>query len=326
MTTFQPPAHGISVIIPVYQSEPILPELVRRITLALSTEDLQYEIILVNDGSSDGSWSAIEKVAASCSHVRAIDLMRNFGQHNALLCGIRAARFEVIVTMDDDLQHSPEEILNLVRKLNEGYDVVYGTPQKEQHGFLRSLASRVTKIALQKTMGADTARNVSSFRAFRSPLRQAFMNYQSPVVSIDVLLTWGARRFAAISIPHKPRHAGSSTYTFRKLVLHALNLITGFSTWPLQLASVMGFVMTLFGLGILGFVVVRYLIQGDVVPGFPFLASVLAIFSGAQLFALGIIGEYLARIYARMLERPPYVIRESIESGEPKQPNKTGAI
>ncbi|HJX93941.1 MAG TPA: glycosyltransferase family 2 protein [Pyrinomonadaceae bacterium] len=326
MTILEPQAPTVSIIIPVYQSEPILPELVRRINQALNNENLQYEIILVNDGSSDGSWTAIEKVASNTRHVRAIDLMRNFGQHNALLCGIRAARFDVIVTMDDDLQHSPEEIINLIRKLNEGYDVVYGTPQKEQHGFLRSLASRVTKMALQKTMGAATAQKVSSFRAFRAPLREAFVNYQSPVVSIDVLLTWGATRFAAIPIPHKPRHAGASTYTFRKLVLHALNLITGFSTWPLQLASVMGFVMTLFGFVILGFVFVRYLIQGDVVPGFPFLASVLAIFSGAQLFALGIIGEYLARIYARMLERPAYVIRESIHAKEREQVNKASTV
>jgi glycosyltransferase involved in cell wall biosynthesis len=316
MTILESQPHDVSVIVPVYQSESILPELVRRITQALSIEDLQYEIILVNDGSSDSSWSAIEKVASNCPHVRAIDLMRNFGQHNALLCGIRAARFDVIVTMDDDLQHSPEQIINLIRKLDEGYHVVYGTPQKERHGFLRTLASRATKMALQKTMGAGTAQKVSSFRAFRAPLREAFVDFKSPVVSIDVLLTWGATRFAAIPIPHEPRLSGNSTYTFRKLVLHALNLITGFSTWPLQVASVMGFVMTLFGLGILGFVLVRYLVQGDVVPGFPFLASILAIFSGAQLFALGIIGEYLARIFARMMERPAYVIRASIQGEE----------
>src|SRR5687767_2796573 len=245
------PTTTISVVIPVYKSEAIIPELVRRITNTLNAENVPYEIILVNDGSTDGSWNAMEKAAAEFSQVRAIDLMRNFGQHNALLCGIRAARYDVIVTMDDDLQHPPEEIMNLIRKLGEGYDVVYGRPYKDQHGSLRTLASQATKIALQKTMGAATARNVTSFRAFRTELRGAFDTYKSPLVFIDVLLTWGAARFVAIPIAHQPRLAGNSTYTFRKLVLHALNLIAGFSTWPLQLASIIGFVMTVFGLGIL---------------------------------------------------------------------------
>jgi len=301
---------SISVVIAVYRSEPIVPELVRKLTTTLNAENIPYEIILVNDGSPDGSWLAIQRAAADYSQVRAINLMRNFGQHNALLCGIRAARYDVIVTMDDDLQHPPEEIMRLVRKLDEGYDVVYGTPEKDRHSPLRNLASQATKMALQKTMGAATARNVTSFRAFPTRLRDAFDDYRSPMVFVDVLLTWGGGRFVAIPISHQQRHIGTSTYTFRKLVLHAVNLITGFSTWPLQLASVMGFLMTLFGLGILVWVLVRYLLDGDIVPGFPFLASVIAIFSGAQLFALGIMGEYLARMYARSIERPPYVVRE----------------
>ncbi len=238
-----------------------------------------------------------------------INLMRNYGQHNALLCGIRAARYEVIVTMDDDLQHPPEEIPKLLDKLAEGYDVVYGTPQKEQHGFWRDMASQVTKLALQNAMGSETACNVSAFRAFRTRVRDAFANYQGPFVSIDVLLTWGTTRFAAVPVRHDPRRMGVSNYTFRKLVTHAFNMMTGFSVLPLQLASLIGFAFTLFGLGVLVYVIGRYLIQGGSVPGFPFLASVVAIFSGAQLFALGIIGEYLARMYFRMMERPTYTVR-----------------
>jgi undecaprenyl-phosphate 4-deoxy-4-formamido-L-arabinose transferase len=236
--------------------------------------------------------------------------MRNYGQHNTLLCGIRQARYEVIVTMDDDLQHPPEEIPNLLAKLAEGYDVVYGTPQQEQHGFWRDVASQVTKLALQSTMGAETARNVSAFRAFRTRLRDAFANYQGPFVSIDVLLTWGTTRFAAIPVHHDPRRVGRSNYTFVRLVTHALNMMTGFSTWPLQLASLIGFAFTLFGLGVLVYVIGRYLIEGGSIAGFPFLASIIAIFSGAQLFALGIIGEYLARMHFRMMERPAYSVRE----------------
>jgi hypothetical protein len=161
-------------------------------------------------------------------------------------------------------------------------------------------------------MSAQTARNVSAFRAFRSQLRDAFANYQGPFVSVDVLLTWGTTRFAAVPTQHHPRQAGASNYTFRKLVVHALNMMTGFSTLPLQIASVMGFGLTLFGVGVLVYVLGRYLLQGSPVAGFPFLASIVAVFSGAQLFALGIIGEYLARMHFRLMDRPAYAVRETI--------------
>jgi undecaprenyl-phosphate 4-deoxy-4-formamido-L-arabinose transferase len=275
-------------------------------------QGLSYEIVLVNDGSRDASWNAVATLADQFPEVRGVDLMRNFGQHNALLCGIRSAQGKIIVTLDDDLQNPPEEIPRLLAKLDEGYDVAYGTPEREQHGLLRDMASRITKIALQNAMGADTARNVSAFRAFRTRLRMAFATYQSPFVSIDVLLTWGTTRFAALKVRHDPRYRGVSNYTVRKLITHALNLMTGFTTLPLQVASMLGFALTLFGIGILFYVIGRYFISGGAVPGFPFLASIIAIFSGAQLFSLGIIGEYLARMHFRMMERPPYVESERV--------------
>jgi hypothetical protein len=190
--------------------------------------------------------------------------------------------------------------------------VVYGTPLREQHGFWRDLASRLTKLTLQAAMGADTASNVSAFRAFRSRLREGFARYEGPFVSIDVLLTWGTRRFSAVRVRHDPRRIGVSTYSFRKLLTHSLNMAIGFSTLPLQLASLTGFISTIFGVGVLVYVIGRYLIQGGGVPGFPFLASALAIFSGAQLFALGIIGEYLARMHFRMMQRPTYMVRHDV--------------
>ena len=234
--------------------------------------------------------------------------MRNYGQHNALLCGIRAAGYEVIVTMDDDLQHPPEEIPKLLTRLDSGFDVVYGAPEDEQNGFLRALASRITRLALRTAVGADVARNVSAFRVFRTQLREAFGSYHSSFVSIDVLLTWATTHFTATTVVFKPRHSGSSNYTFTKLVRHALDMMTGFSTAPLQLASLIGFTFTLFGIGVFFYVVGRYCLEGSV-PGFPFLASIIAIFSGAQLFALGVMGEYLARMHFRTMNRPAYVIR-----------------
>jgi undecaprenyl-phosphate 4-deoxy-4-formamido-L-arabinose transferase len=300
---------SLSIVVPVYNSEDSLSELQAQLAQILPKISDTYEIILVNDGSRDRSWDIICQLAGECSWVHGLQLMRNFGQHNALLCGIRAARYDVVVTMDDDLQNPPEEIGKLLAKLDEGFDMVYGKPQKEQHGIWRDLASQVTKIALQGAMGAETARNVSAFRAFRTPIRAAFANYQGPFPSIDVLLTWGTTRFSAVEVRHNPRRFGVSNYTFRKLVIHALNMMTGFSVLPLQVASLVGFIFTMFGFLVFIYVIGRYLIQGGVVPGFAFLASIIAIFSGAQLFALGIMGEYLARMHFRLMERPSYVVR-----------------
>lgn len=302
---------NISVIVPVYNSEFSLPELVLRLHPVLESLAADYELILVDDGSRDRSWEVIFQLAQEYPWIRGINLMRNYGQHNSLLCGIRTAKHEVIITMDDDLQHPPEEIPKLLEKLAEGYDVVYGAPVKDQHSLWRNIASQATRLALQSVMGAETARNASAFRAFRTHVRDAFADYQSPSVSIDVLLSWGTTRFAAIPVRHDQRRVGASTYTSRKLASHALDMMTGFSTWPLRLASLVGFGFMFFGFGVFMYVFGRYLIEGGSVPGFPFLASIIAIFSGAQLFALGIIGEYLARMHFRSMGRPCSLIRNT---------------
>jgi glycosyltransferase involved in cell wall biosynthesis len=220
---------GISVIVPVYRSETLLPELIQRLGNVLGALSPNYELILVNDCSPDRSWEVICQLQQERAWIRGINLMRNYGQHNALLCGIRAARYDVIVTMDDDLQHPPEEIPKLLEKLAGGYDVVYGTPEQEQHGLGRDFASWMTKLALQNVMGAEIARKVSAFRVFRAQVAKAFAHYEGSFVSIDVLLTWGTNRFASAAVIHRPREQGTSGYTFRKLMTHAMNMMTGFS-------------------------------------------------------------------------------------------------
>lgn len=303
---------NVSVIVPVYNSALTLNELTFRISEVLCTVVDQFEIILINDGSNDESWQVICKLAEQHKNIHGVDLTRNYGQHNALLCGIRFAKHQSIVTIDDDLQNPPDEIPKLLGKLSEGFDVVYGKPQKEQHSMLRAMASRVTKLALSSSMGIDVADNVSAFRAFRTGLRNAVDNYRGPFVNIDVLLTWATTRFTYVYVRHDVREFGKSNYTFRKLVIHALNMMTGFSILPLQISSIIGFSMTLFGFFVLVYVLGRFVMQGGVVPGFSFLASIITIFSGAQLLALGIIGEYLSRMHFRTMDRPSYTIRSEI--------------
>jgi glycosyltransferase involved in cell wall biosynthesis len=302
---------SLSVVVPVYNASGSLGTLAERVASALSNWD--YELVFVNDGSSDDSWERVVDAARSDRRVRGIDLARNYGQHNALLAGIRAARGGTIVTIDDDLQNPPEEIPKLLAKLDEGYDVVYGSATERQHGILRALATRMTKSSLKMAVGSDIATQVSAFRVFRTELRDAFSDFQGPYVSIDALLGWGTARFAAIPVQHDARAAGSSNYGFVKLATHALNVLTGFTTRPLRIATLIGIGFTFVGFGILVLVVARYFIQGNSVPGFAFLASIIAIFSGAQLLTLGIIGEYLARVHVRVMDRPPYAIREELD-------------
>ncbi|MCC6146854.1 MAG: glycosyltransferase family 2 protein [Anaerolineaceae bacterium] len=301
----------ISVVIPIYNSAPVLKELVQRLQSVLGDISSAYEIILVNDGSRDESWSVIKNICTEFQEVKGIDLMRNYGQHNALLCGIRAARYDVIITMDDDLQHPPEEIPALVEKLAEGFDVVYGFPRKLPHSIWRNIFSRLTKRTLAMVMGIKTVREISAFRAFRKDLRKAFDHYSSPGVIIDALLSWGTTNFTSIPVDEKPREQGTSNYNFLKLASQGLLVLTGFSTIPLRFASWFGFFIMLVGFFIFAYVVIIYFALGSI-PGFPFLASIISIFSGAQLFSLGIFGEYLARIFDRSIERPTYKISRTV--------------
>jgi undecaprenyl-phosphate 4-deoxy-4-formamido-L-arabinose transferase len=301
------PRMNLSIVVPVYKGETLIESLVLQLSKTLPTFAKKYEVILVNDGSPDNSWLLIQRLARKYKWVRGICMMRNYGQHNATLCGIRAARHEVVITMDQDLQHPPEEIPLLLEKLEEGYDVVYGSPKKLPQGFWRNLMTAGIKWILAKVIGLPSVRNVSAFRAFRTSLREAFANFQSPALIIDVLLSWGTTRFTSVcvNIPS----AEHTNYNFTMLIRAAMLILIGYSTLPLRFASWVGFGMTLFGLGVFVYVLVVYFTAGSL-PGFPFLASIIALFSGAQLFALGIFGEYLARMFDRSMDRPPYVIQE----------------
>lgn len=303
----------VSVVVPVYNSEGTLSELVSRLCQTLGNLS-QIEIILINDGSRDSSWEVIKKLASESDFVRGIDLGKNYGQHNALLAGIRSARYPVIVTLDDDLQNPPEEIPKLLAALTPEVDVVYGARPKEQHGWSRNLASRLVKLSLTYFLGAKTASKSSAFRAFRTSLRDGFQDYQCDFISIDVLLSWVTNRFSFVIVSHQARKVGRSNYSPWKLYRHALNMLTGFTTLPLQLATAIGLFFTLFGMCVLGYVLFNYFLSGNRVPGFAFLASLVSIFSGATLFSIGILGEYLARMYSRTIQRPPYSVRAVAEA------------
>jgi undecaprenyl-phosphate 4-deoxy-4-formamido-L-arabinose transferase len=301
---------GISVVVPVFSGSSTLDELVVRLHGSLQTLG-PYEIILVDDGSPDHSWQVISRLSTAFAEVIGIRMGRNYGQHAALLAGVRAARYSLVVTLDDDLQNPPEEIPRLISYLDEkDLDVVYGVPERVEQNLSRRLAGRLTRRVLQSSLNDPDMRNFSSFRVFRTRLREAYSGELGVGVSLDALLTWGSSSFGSLPVRHAARRSGSSNYTLLRLLRFAADTATGYTAWPLQAASVLGFVTAAIGACVLVFVVGRRLLTGESVPGFPFLAATIAIFSGAQLLTLGVMGEYLARMHFRLMRKPTFVIAE----------------
>lgn len=304
----------ISVVIPVYRSANTLPELTLRLNRVLQTLDQAYEIILVNDGSPDESWEKIKELQKQNSVITGIHLMRNYGQHSALAAGIREARGHLIVTLDDDLQTPPEELPKLLNKLEEGFDLVYGVRSAEKHGTFRNCCSRLGKLLLARLLGVPVATSISSYKAFRSELRELLVRHEGPVVFLDALLCYGTTRIGTVVVEHRVRPNGVSGYSFSKLIRHYANMTTSFSQFPLKLASLIGIVTMLMGLALFIFVLVVYWTKGVPVPGFTFVAASITLFSGIQFFILGIMGEYLARMHQNLIGMPPYVVREAVGS------------
>jgi glycosyltransferase involved in cell wall biosynthesis len=307
-----PYVERLSVVIPAFNSAASLDELIDRLTAVLPTCAATSEIILVDDGSADDSWVRVQALSERSPLVRGIALSKNYGQHNALLAGIRAAHCQVVVTMDDDLQHRPEEIPRLLQALGPDIDLVYGQARAEEHGLVRNLASRFSKLAMGLTLGWASASKVSAFRAFRSTLIGAFNDVRDPYVNLDVMLSWSTDRIASITVEMDVRRHGTSNYSSRSLVRHGLNMVTGFSAVPLRMVAWLGFGMAAFGTVLVAYVLGRLLLTGESVPGFPFLASIIAVFAGATLISLGVIGEYLGRMHFRSMGQPAYWVRENV--------------
>jgi len=300
----------ISVVIPTYNSALSLCELHRRLidTLSWIAAD-QYQIIFVDDKSSDKTWHTIEKLAANNQNTKGIKLRENCGQHNALLCGIRESNGSIIITMDDDLQYPPEEIPLLMESINGGSDLVYGAPVTEQRSKRRRLSGKIAKSAIAAiSFDQQRSKDISSFRAFRAELRDAFSMYKGAETNLDALLSWGTKGYTVVNINHRQRVHGKSGYSPYKLFKHFINQTASFSTRPLRAATIIGLSLSGLGLALLAFLIATWIFQGSVVPGFLFLASAICIFNGAQLLSLGIMGEYVSRIYTRTLGMPSYII------------------
>jgi undecaprenyl-phosphate 4-deoxy-4-formamido-L-arabinose transferase len=299
----------ISVVVPVYRSTATLEELVERLRRVLAPLAASYEIILVDDASPDQSWAVVQRLQRRYpEHVIGVQLTRNFGQHNALMCGFRHARGEVVVTMDDDLQHPPEDIPTLWEKLRtRDLDLVYGRFEVKRHASWRNLGSRTLAAIGRLAMKSDF--RISPFRIIRQPLVQSILTYALNFTFVDGLLAWNTQRIGEVAVHHRPRVHGRSGYSLRKLLLLSINLLTNFTLLPLQAISACGALAA--GLGFVAscYYLAHYLFTQTAVQGYTSVILAVLILGGLQLLALGIMGEYVGRLHMNVNRKPQYVER-----------------
>lgn len=307
--TGKKPEMDLSIVVPVYNSEATLSTLLERLTQVISSLTQSYEIILVDDGSRDASWQVIQTLRQTYgNHLVAVQLMRNYGQHNTLMCGLGIARGEYVVTMDDDLQNPPEEIPKMLAHIKKhGLDLVYGCPNTRNHAAWRNVGSNIV-WHFYRTVFRNPV-TPTPFRIMRHQLAQSVMFYDLNFTYLDGLLAWCTSRIAGVEVEHHPRAQGSSGYSLGKLLSLALNLYTNFSLIPLQMVSALGFVTATSGFLVGIYYLFQYLASSIVVPGFASTIIAILILGGAQLLALGVIGEYLGRLHLNVNRKPQYVIR-----------------
>ena len=304
----------LSVVVPVYNSEQSIGELTERLqkTLKMLVDD-RYEIILINDGSRDQSWKVLQEFATADDKLTAINLTRNFGQHNAIMCGFSHATGTFIVTIDDDLQIPPEEISKLYRKIQEGYDVVYGTYKKKNHSRFRNLGSEFVQLIYRKTFNMHIT--ITSFRIIRQEIIRFMLSYEKSFTYIDGLLCWYSNNMNTVIVEHHKRGRGESGYSLSKLILLALNMLTNFSIVPLQIASLTGVVFAFTGFSFGLYFLLKKLIFGIAVSGFASTFVAITIFAAVQLLTIGMLGEYIGRIHINVSKRPQFAIREIVNGG-----------
>jgi undecaprenyl-phosphate 4-deoxy-4-formamido-L-arabinose transferase len=301
---------SVSVLVPVLNGEQTIGELVTRMRSVLNEYGREHEIILIDDGSTDGSWEIMDELARTDSGVVAIGLSRNFGQHNALLCGIRAARMDVIVTIDDDLQLPPSEVPLLLDALQPGVDLVYGRAQHYRHGVFRRASMVVLKFLLECWFRVPFARQTTSFRAFRTSLRDSFDESPGREFSLDALLVASTRNVTSVVVRHDPSPTERSRHTLGTLMRHVTDSIAGSSFAPLFFASVVGAVTL--AAGLIGAAVWLVAMVAGVDPSpWWIVASVVGVLWGLTLLALGLLGNYAARLLIRSSSRRVYAVARS---------------
>lgn len=304
----------LTVVIPVYRAEGCLTELHRRLIASLESVVDTFEIIFVEDSGGDDSWKIIEQLARNDKRVRGIKLSRNFGQQAATMCGMAQSRGHWVATIDDDLEQSPEDIVSLLAKAEEGFSLVYGVFPRRSHSWWRNVTSNVVR-RLFKLAIPQLNFSYTSFRLIEGDIARALCQFESPFPFIDGYLSWLTSNYATVVSEHSSRHHGKSNYTFKKLLGLTVNCFVTFSDLPLRMASWLGILSFLIGMIWISIIVLMKLLGEIQVSGFASLMAGIILFGGLQLLILGIFGEYLARINFKTSRKPLYLIgKATVES------------
>ncbi|MFA5161098.1 MAG: glycosyltransferase [Elusimicrobiales bacterium] len=298
----------VSAVVPVYNEAQNIEELHSRLKKTLGAAGWRYEIVYIDDGSRDASLSLLKPLSGE--ETRVVELTRNFGQHAAVMAGFAAARGRIVVTLDADLQNPPEEIPKLVAKIDEGYDSVGGWRQNRDDSWLRKIPSRILNKMSAQLFGVALKDYGCMLRAYRREVVDEVVKCPELTTYIPALANSFARRVTEIPVEHAARTRGQSKYNFLKLLRLNFDLMTGFSLLPIQLVGIAGITVALFGLGFAAFLFVRRIVLGAEAEGVFTLFAILFTFVGFQIFALGVLGEYIGRIYQEVRRRPRYVVRQ----------------
>lgn len=306
----------VSIVVPIYNEAPNIPVLHERLAAVLDALQRTVEVWYIDDGSSDDSLALLRQIAERDARIGVIELARNAGQHAAVLAGFAACRGAVVVTLDADLQNPPEEIPRLLEAADAGNDVVGTWRENRDDPFLRRLASALVNRATSATVGVNMRDYGCMLRAYRREIVEQIVECDERSLFIPALANTLARRTTEIEVAHAARAAGRSKYKIGKLMRLGFDLMTGFSLLPIQLVSLVGILVALAGIGFGAFLFVRRLFVGPEVEGVFTLFAILFVFLGILILAVGLVGEYIGRIYLEVRHRPAYRIRAVHRQGD----------
>jgi glycosyltransferase involved in cell wall biosynthesis len=301
-----------SVVVPVFDEEGNVEALAARVLGTMETLDATFELLFVDDGSSDRTPEILRKLASGDPRIRVVRFTRNYGQEAAVEALYLNARGRWLIQIDGDLQHPPEEIPRLIAKKDEGYDVVYGVRRQRQDALFRVAASRAMQWTMRSMMEIELPDDVSTFRLMSAPIARLVAALPERRKFFSALLVWSGARIGTVDVAHAPRHAGSTHYGITKLLNHTFDLIVGFSSKPLRYIGTLGFTFAVLGLGMGLWVILRKMLWDYGVMGWPSLFAAVVILGGMQLMATSVIGEYIARIYVQAQSRPLYNVAERL--------------
>ena len=307
-------ATKLSVVIPVFNSARVLPVLVERISAAVAPlVGVSFEIVLVNDASSDDSWKVIQALGRSMPAVKGLSLRRNAGQHNALMAGLNYASGGVVVVMDDDLQHAPEDISLLYSKVIDGYDVCFARFLQLRHAWWKRLGGKFNDFIARILLKKPRDIYLSPFKAFSGSIRGEVIRYTGPFAYLDGLILMNTASMTCVDVRHHDRLEGHSNYTFAKSISLWTKMATSFSVLPLRIAGFVGLGISLCGFCLAALAIVLKIFGRIEIPiGWTSLIVVVLVIGGVQLFALGMIGEYLGRAYVHLNNVPQFSVKETI--------------